>query len=113
MIRGSKMQLQSLNLDQISTNLGSNRIELVNEAKYLGLNQIFAKQLLLKLYKSYIQSKLEYELYIWGCATHGNNHFNTRGIVLVKPLELQTIREHRDHFLCVLMFKYIHSLAPH
>ena len=39
MIIGSKMQLQSLNLDQFSINLESNRIELVNtsRAKYLGL----------------------------------------------------------------------------
>ena len=37
MIIGSKMQLQSLNLDQFSINLESNKIELVNRAKYLGL----------------------------------------------------------------------------
>ena len=37
MIFGSKMQLQSLNLDQFSINLESNKIELVNRAKYLGL----------------------------------------------------------------------------
>ena len=34
---GSKMQLQSLNLDQFSINLESNKIELVNRARYLGL----------------------------------------------------------------------------
>ena len=91
MIIGSKMQLQSLNLDQFSINLESNKIELVNRAKYLGLlvkddlswgehilqlgknmnyylhvlrrlNKIFPKQLLLKVYKSYIQSKLDYGL---------------------------------------------------
>ena len=37
MIIGSKMQLQSLNLDQFSINLESNKIELVNGAKYLSL----------------------------------------------------------------------------
>ena len=95
------MQLQSLNLDQSSINLESNKIELVNRAKYLGLlvkddlswdehilqlcknmnyylhvlgrlNKIFPKQLLLKVYKSYIQSKLDYGLSIWGCTTEGN-----------------------------------------
>ena len=79
MIIGIKMQLQSLNLDQFSINLESNKIELVNSAKYLGilvkddlgwdehilhlcknmnyylhvlrrLNTIFSKQLLLKVY---------------------------------------------------------------
>ena len=34
MVIGSKMQLQSLNLDQFSINLESNKIELVNRAKY-------------------------------------------------------------------------------
>ena len=37
MIIGSKIQLQSLNLDQFSIQLESNKIELVNRAKYLGL----------------------------------------------------------------------------
>ena len=82
---GSKAQVQSLNLDQFSVNLDSNKIEFVNKAKYLGLlvkddlswddhilqlcktnycvhvlrrlNKIFPKQLLLKIYKSYVQSK--------------------------------------------------------
>ena len=85
MVIGSNMQFQSLNLDQFSINLESNKIELVNEAKYLGLlvkddlswdehilqlcknmnyylhnlrrfDKIFPKLLLLKVYKSYIQS---------------------------------------------------------
>ena len=161
MVIGSKMQLQSLNLDQFSINLESNKIELVNRAKYLGLlvkddlswdehilqlcknmnyylhvlrrlNKIFPKQLLLNVYKSYIQSKLDYGLSIWGCTTEGNldrvqriqnfcariicnnyDYINTRGIDLVKSLKLQAIRERRDYFLCVLMFKCIHGLAPH
>ena len=41
------------------------------------------------------------------------DYINTRGIDLVKSLKLQAIREHRDYFLCVLMFKCIHGLAPH
>ena len=40
------------------------------------------------------------------------NYINTRGIDLVKSLKLQAIREHRDYFLCVLMFECIHGLAP-
>ena len=101
MVIGNKAQLQSLNLDQFSINLDSNQIELINKAKYLGLlvkddlswddhilqlcksmnyyahglrrlNKIFHKQLLLRVYKSYIQSKLDYGLSIWGCRTQGN-----------------------------------------
>ena len=34
------------------------------------------------------------------------DYIHSRGIDLV-------IRERRDHFLCVLMFKCIHGLAPH
>ena len=37
MVIGSKAELQSLNLDQLSINLDINKIEFVNKAKYLGL----------------------------------------------------------------------------
>ena len=161
MIIGSKMQVQSLNLDQFFINLESDKIELVDKAKYLGLlvkddlslyehilqlcknmnyylhvlrwlNKIFPKQLSLKVYKSYIRSKLDYGLSIWGCTTEGNldrvqiiqnfcariicnpyDYINTRGIDLVKSLQLLIIRERRDYFLCVLMFNCIHVLARH
>ena len=43
MVIGSKAQLQSLNLDQFSVNLGSNKIEFVNKAKYLGLSERWFK----------------------------------------------------------------------
>ena len=101
MIIGSKMQPQSLNLEQFSLNLESDKIELVNRAKYFGLlvkdyvswdehslqlyknmnyylhvfrrlNKIFPKQLLLKVHKSYVQSKLDNGLSIGGCTTRGN-----------------------------------------
>ena len=36
------------------------------------LNEIFRKQLLLKVYKSYVQFKLDYGLSNWGCTTKGN-----------------------------------------
>ena len=150
MVIGSKAQLQSLNLDQFSINLESSKMEIVNKAKYLGLlvkddlswddhvlqlcknmnyylhvlrrlSKILPKQLLLKIYKSFIQSKLDYGLSIWGCTTEGNldrfqiiqnvcariicrnfDYINIRGIKLVKSLNLQTIRERRDYFPSVL-----------
>ena len=96
------------------------------------LNKIFPKQLLLKIYKSYVQSKLDHGLSIWGCTTEGNlehvqriqnscariickkyDDINTRGIDLVDSLTIQTIRQRRDYFLSVLIFKAIHGLAPH
>ena len=73
----------------------------------------------------YVQSNIDYELSIWGCATEVNlsrvlpvqnllariicnnfDYIHSRGIDLV-------IRERRDYFLCVFMFKYIHGLATH
>ena len=96
------------------------------------LNKIFPNQFLLKVNKSHIQPKLDYGLSIWECTSEGNldrvqriqnfcariicnnyDYINTRGIDLVKSLKLQTIREHRDYFLGVFMFKCIHGLAFH
>ena len=41
------------------------------------------------------------------------DYINCRGIEMVRTLRLQTIRERRDYFLCILMFKCIHGFAPH
>ena len=160
MIIGSKFQLQSLQLDNFSMSLDSDKLELVERAKYLGLyvkndlswdehilktcqsmnyfihvlrrlRRIFPRGLLLKVYKSYIQSKLEYGLTIWGCTTDTNlgkiqriqslaariitgnfDYIHSRGVDIVRSLHLQTVKERRDYFLCVLMFKCIHGLAP-
>ena len=84
------------------------------------------------IYKTYVQSKIDYGLSIWGCTSEVNlnrvqriqnllariicnnfDYIHSRGIDLVRSLKLQTIRERRDYFLCVLMFKCIHGLAPH
>ena len=101
MIIGSKFQLQSLQIDNFYISLDSDKLELVERAKYLGLyvkndlswdehifktcqnmnyfihvlrrlRRIFPRGLLLKVYKSYIQSKLEYGLTIRGCTTDTN-----------------------------------------
>ena len=95
------------------------------------LRSIFPENLLLQVYKSYIQPKLDYGLTIYGCTTQENltlvqrlqNHaarlilgnfdyINFRGIELVKSLGLYVIEERRDYFLAMLMFKSIHGIAP-
>ena len=96
------------------------------------LNKIFQKKLLLKIYRSYVQSKLYYGLSIWECTIEGNldrvqriqnfcariicknyDYINTRWINLADSLKIQTIRQRREDFLSVLMFKAIHGLALH
>ena len=95
------------------------------------LRKILPSALLLNIYKTYVQSKIDYGLFIWGCTTEVNlnrvqriqnllariicnnfDYIHSRGIDLVRSLKLQTIREIRDYFLCVLMFKCIHGLVP-
>ena len=158
---GSKFQLRSLNLDDFAISVDTDKLQLVEQAKYLGLmvrddlswddhilelcrkmnyyvhmfrrlRKILPSQLLLNIYKSYVQSKIDYGLSIWGCTTEFNldriqriqnllariiynnfDYINSRGIDMVRSLKLQTIRERRDYFLCTLMFKCIHGLAPH
>ena len=95
------------------------------------LRKILSTALLHNIHDAYVQSKTDYGLFIWGCTTEVNlNHMqriqnllariicnfdyiHSRGIDLVRSLKLQIIRERRDHFLCVFMFKCIHGLVPH
>ena len=161
MLIWSKSQLKSLNVDDFILSYDDTPLELVENAKYLGmyincdiswdfhvqrlcqstyyhisllrrLRRIFAMNLLLQVYKSYIQPRLDYGITLYGCSTQKNidlvqrvqNHaarlimgnfdyINCRGIDLVKRLDLYTIRERRDYFLTTLMFKAIHGIAPH
>ena len=95
------------------------------------LRVIFHRNLLLQADRSYIQTKLDYGLTIYGFTAQGiltlvqrsQNHaarlilgnfdyINFRGIELVKSLGLCTIEERRDNFLATLMFESIHGLAP-
>ena len=160
MLVGSKAQLKSLNVDEFILNYEGMPLELVENAKYLGmsinsdiswdfhvqrlcqnmyyhlsllrrLRRIFPKELLLQVYKSYIQPRLDYGITLYGCSTQKNidlvqrvqNHaarlitgsfdyINCRGIDLVKSLNLYNIRDRRDYFLTILMFKAIHGIAP-
>ena len=95
------------------------------------LRRIFPRDLLLQAYKSYVQPRLDYGITLYGCSTQNNidliqrvqNHaarlitgnfdyINCRGIELVKSLNPYTIRDRRDYFLTILIFKYIHGIAP-
>ena len=161
MVIGSKLQLKSLNLDDFTISVDSDKILLAKQAKYLGpwvrndlswddhilelcrkmfyhfhILRLLRKNpptaLLLNIYKTYVQSNVDYRLSIWGCATEVNlnrvqriqnllariicknfDYFHSRGIDLVRSLKLQTIRERWEFFLSVLMFKWIQGLAPH
>ena len=96
------------------------------------LRRIFPMNLLLQVYKIYIQPRLDYGITLYGCSTQKNielvqrvqNHaarlimgnfdyINCREIDLVKRLDLYTIRERRDYFLTSLMFKAINGISPH
>ena len=103
MVIGSKWQLKSLNLDDFTISVDSDKLLLVKQAKYLGLRvrvrndlnwddhilelcrkmyyhfhmsrrlrKILPSALLLNIYKTYVQSKIDYGLSIWGCTTEVN-----------------------------------------
>ena len=95
------------------------------------LNMVLPKNLSMIVYKAYFQSKFDYGTSVWGCTTRSNiekiqrmqnrvagiitgcyDFINTRGLDLVDKLNLQNITERRNYFLCTLMFKSIHGLAP-
>ena len=95
------------------------------------LRRVLPKDLLMTVYKANFQSKFDYGIFVWGCTTQSNrdkiqrmqngvamivtgcyDFINTRGLDLVNELNLQNIRERRNYFLCNLMFKSIHGLAP-
>ena len=149
MIIGSTCQLRSLNLDDFTIAINVDKLQLVEQAKYLGLwirndlswddhilelcremyyyvhmfrrlRKILPSQLLLNIYKSYMQSKIDDGLSIRGCTTEANldriqriqnllaritcnnfDYINFRGIEMVRTLRLQTTRERRDYFFYV------------
>ena len=88
------------------------------------LMKILPPALFLNIYKTHVQSKIDYGLSIWVCTTDVNlnrvqriqnllaniicnnfDYIHSRGIDFVRSLKLLTTRERRDFFLCVLMFK--------
>ena len=153
MVIGSKWQLKTLNLDDFTISVDPDKLLLAKQAKYLGfwvrndlswddhilklcwkmyyhfhmfrrLMKILPPALFLNIYKTYVQSKIDYGLSIWVCTTDVNlnrvqriqnllaniicnnfDYIHSRGIDFIRSLKLLTTRERRDFFLCVLMFK--------
>ena len=146
---GSKWQLKSLNLEDSTISVDSDKLFLTRQAKYLGLwvrnglswdehilelcrkmnyyfymfrrlTKIIPPALLLNIYKTHVQPKIDYGLSIWGSTTGVNlsrvqriqnllariiynnfDYIHWRGIDLVQSLKLPTIRERRNYFLCI------------
>jgi hypothetical protein len=160
MLIGTKHQLSNLDIDSFAINYDGDPIELVNRAKYLGLyitndaswdyhihdmckrmyvhisvlrrvSSFVPTEILTRMYKSFIQPRLDYGITLWGCTTKQNidkiqriqnqavriitgnfDFIHSRGINIVRSLRLMTIQERRDYFMCILMFKAINGLAP-
>ena len=87
--------------------------------------------MLMYIYTSIIQPKIDYAISIWGYTTAHNinkvqrlqnraariltgnfDYVNTRGIDLVKTLGLMNVTQRRDYFMIIMMFKSIHGLVP-
>ena len=86
-------------------------------------------QMLMYIYTSIIQPKMDYAISVWGYTTAHNitqvqrlqhraariltgnvDHVNTRGIDLVNTLGLMNASQRRDYFMIILMFTSIHGL---
>ena len=101
MVIGSKWQLKSLNSDDFTISVASDKLFLARQARYLGLwvrndlswddhilelcrkmyyyfhlfrrlRKILPSALLLNIYKAYVQWKIDYGLSIWGCTAEVN-----------------------------------------
>ena len=112
-------------IDELSKDLNAKVWHLSRLRSYLPHNT------LLDLYKSLIQPKIDYAITIWGYTCEVNldriqrlqnriarvicNNFdfvNIRGIDLVCKLGIMNVKQRRDYFMALLMYKSIHGLAP-
>ena len=95
------------------------------------LKSVLPSQMLMYIYTSIIQPKIDYAISIWGYTTAYNinkvqrlqnraariltgnfDYVNTRGIDLVNNLGLMNVTQRRDYFMLIMMFKSIHGLVP-
>ena len=95
------------------------------------LKPVLPSQMLMYIYTSIIQPKIDYAISKWGYTTAHNinkvqllqnraariltgnfDYVNTRGIDLVKTLGVMNVTQRRDYFMIIMMFKSIHGLVP-
>ncbi len=94
------------------------------------LKQIVPSDCLKKIYQSTVQSHIDYCLPVWGFTSDvhidrvqrlqnraariilGNYSGDIRGIDLVRELGWMNVRQRRDYFTLVLVYKALHGLAP-
>ena len=88
-------------------------------------------QSLVQLYKSYIQPKIDYAITVWGYSSDTNickiqrmqnraaraiygiyDYVNVRGIDLLTDMNVMNVKQRRDYFMALLVFKSIYGLAP-
>ena len=86
---------------------------------------------LIQMYKSLIQPKIDYAITVWGYSSQCNinkvqrmqnrairailnnyDYVNIRGTDLIANLKLLNVRQRRDYFMSLLVFKCVHGLAP-
>ena len=86
---------------------------------------------LLQIYQSIMQPKIDYAITIWGYSSESNidkvqrmqnrgirailnnyDYVNVRGIDLLSQYKIMNVKQRRDYFMSLLMFKSIHGLAP-
>jgi hypothetical protein len=95
------------------------------------LRCILPHESLIQIYISIVQPKIDYAITVWGYTSEQNidkvqrmqnrairamlNNYdfvNVRGTDLVAQLKLLNVRQRRDYFMSLLIFKCIHGLAP-
>ena len=95
------------------------------------LRKFLPYKILLQVFKSYIQPKIDYAITVWGYTSETNmnkiqrmqnraaraifdnyDYVNVRGIDLVAEMKVMNVRQRRDYFMSLLVFKCIHGLAP-
>ena len=95
------------------------------------LKPVLPSQMLMYIYTSIIQPKIDYAISIWGYTTAHNinkvqrlqnraariltgnfDYVNTRGIDLVKNLGFMNVTQRRDYFMIIMMFKSILTDKP-
>ena len=160
MLLSTRQMLSNMRDTALNVFIGNHKLPQCNSIKYLGvdidnvlswnlqtdsiskklvfiisrlsrLKPVLPSQMLMYIYTSIIQPKIDYAISIWGYTTAHNinkvqrlqnraariltgnfDYVNTRGIDLVKNLGLMNVTQRRDYFMIIMMFKSIHGLVP-